>query len=290
METSPSKTETPKGTIMAISLWMFLTTLFLISGLVRVWPEATQSPSIGSITNQSGTASNASNVAIQKPTAEELKAMKEQQRTTILLILLLGALGAQVHAVQSFADFVGNGSFSSSWAFWYIKRPLIGALVALISYSAVVGGVMGLDSVYKTSGGNLWGLTAICLLSGLYSRMVTDKMYEVFSTLLAIKPGNQPSRKDGLENGAPKPPVVSKVEPAEVLLSAAVSLQIHGSGFSKTCKARLGEQWIELIYKSPTELELPVTGLPQSAGTHAITVTDSASGLASTSFDLVVKP
>lgn len=149
---------------------------------------------------------------------------------------------------------------------------------------------MGLDSVYKSRGGNLWGLTAICLLSGLYSRMVTDKMYEVFSTLLSIKPENQPTRKNGLENGSPNPPVVSKTDPAEPALSAPVPIQIHGSGFSATCKGRMGGQAVELIFKSATELELPIASFPQEAGTHAITVTDSASGLTSIPFELVVKP
>ena len=290
MEANPTKTMISKKTVMALSIWMFFSTLFLIFGLVHVWPEATDALPIESLGSKNVQVSPAPAASPPKPSEEVLKALKKQQRTTILLILLLGALGAQVHAVQSFADFVGNGSFHSSWAFWYLKRPLIGALVALTSYSAIVGGVMGLDSVYKSRGGNLWGLTAICLLSGLYSRMVTDKMYEVFSTLLSIKPENQPTRRDGLENSSPKPPVVSKTDPAEPSLSAPVPIRIHGTGFSTNCKGRLGEQSVGLIHKSETELELPISSFPQEAGTHAITVTDTATGLTSAPFELVVKP
>lgn len=290
METNLPKPVIPKGVVIFLSIWMFLITLFLIIGLVRVWPEATEAVSIETLSSKERSAANpalGTNVTL---TEEALKALKEQQRTTMLLILLLGALGAQIHAIQSFADFVGNGSFHSSWAFWYIKRPLIGALVALTAYSAIVGGVMGLESVYKSGGGNLWGLTAICLLSGLYSRMVTDKMYEVFSTLLAIKPENQQPRKDGLEETGPKAPQITKLEPAEASIANPIPLRIHGSGFTATCKGRIGDQTLDLILKSPTELELPVASFPENTGTHALVVTDPATRLTSAPFQWVVNP
>lgn len=139
MAANTTQSTVPKGIVTALSIWMFLSTLFLIFGLVHVWPEATDAMPIGALDPKDVQASPAPVAATQKPAEEVLKALKEQQRTTILLILLLGALGAQIHAVQSFADFVGNGSFHTSWAFWHLKRPLIGALVALTSYSAIVG-------------------------------------------------------------------------------------------------------------------------------------------------------
>ncbi|MGB9181086.1 MAG: hypothetical protein WCB68_17775, partial [Pyrinomonadaceae bacterium] len=38
----------------------------------------------------------------------------------LLLVIAAGALGSYVHAATSFADYVGNRKFTSSWTWWYV--------------------------------------------------------------------------------------------------------------------------------------------------------------------------
>src|SRR5262245_11432330 len=60
----------------------------------------------------------------------------------LVLVLCAGALGAMVHAVQSFVDFHGNQRLARSWLPWYLLRPFVGALMALIFYLLLRGGLV----------------------------------------------------------------------------------------------------------------------------------------------------
>jgi hypothetical protein len=98
----------------------------------------------------------------------------------LLLVLICGALGSFAHGARSFVDFVGNRTLRASWSAWYLLYPLIGATLALIFYLAVRGGFL------TTSAGkdvNVYGLTAISGLVGMFSKQATTKLSEVFSTL-----------------------------------------------------------------------------------------------------------
>jgi len=52
----------------------------------------------------------------------------------ILVAMAVGALGGNVHAIRSFALFVGNRQLVSSWVWWLLMRPFLGLPMALIFY------------------------------------------------------------------------------------------------------------------------------------------------------------
>ena len=58
----------------------------------------------------------------------------------ILLVLLVGAIGSYVHSTSSIVDYLGNRTFISSWVWWYLLRPFIGMMLALIFYFVFRGG------------------------------------------------------------------------------------------------------------------------------------------------------
>lgn len=60
----------------------------------------------------------------------------------LLLMILGGALGANVHLIISFTAFVGNRTFVTSWIPWYLLRPLIGAGMAMFFYMLLRGGIL----------------------------------------------------------------------------------------------------------------------------------------------------
>jgi hypothetical protein len=60
----------------------------------------------------------------------------------ILLVLLVGALGSYIHGASSFVDYLGNRRFISSWGWWYVLRPFIGMMLALLFYFVFRGGFM----------------------------------------------------------------------------------------------------------------------------------------------------
>lgn len=60
----------------------------------------------------------------------------------LLLMILGGALGANVHLIISFTAFVGNRTFVTTWIPWYLLRPLIGAGMAMFFYMLLRGGIL----------------------------------------------------------------------------------------------------------------------------------------------------
>jgi hypothetical protein len=60
----------------------------------------------------------------------------------LLLMILGGALGANIHLIISFTAFVGNRTFVTTWIPWYLLRPLIGAGMAMFFYMLLRGGIL----------------------------------------------------------------------------------------------------------------------------------------------------
>jgi len=112
----------------------------------------------------------------------------------IALIALAGALGGLIHGASSFAIFAGNRQFKSSWTWWYVLRPVLGAAVAQIVYLVVRTG-MG------TSGPSLSGVDCLKTpgfagLIGMFAEPAMLKLKDIFNTIFT--PRDDP-RKDTLD-------------------------------------------------------------------------------------------
>jgi hypothetical protein len=118
----------------------------------------------------------------------------------LILVLLAGSLGAYVHAAQSFASYIGNRKFKKQWAWWYILRLPVGAVLALFVYFTARGGLLtGTTPSSKTDDLNIFGIMTFAALAGLFSKQVVDKMAEVFTNFFQSSQDSQ--RKDKLEDG-----------------------------------------------------------------------------------------
>jgi len=151
-----------------IGLFAYLLAIFsLVSLLLSLWPV--------------------------QPDANEVKtwwgAVVGREVDLLLLVLICGALGSFAHGARSFVDFVGNRTLRASWSAWYLLYPLIGSTLALIFYLAVRGGFL------TTGAGkdlNIYGLTAISGLVGMFSKQATTKLAELFSTLFKTDKDDKP--------------------------------------------------------------------------------------------------
>jgi len=97
---------------------------------------------------------------------------------TLELAAWAGLLGGFLHGAQSLVHYMGNGSLRRTWALWYLLRPLQGAVVGTALYViARAGLISGAGQV------NIYGVSALGLLGGWFSKNAADKMKEVFETL-----------------------------------------------------------------------------------------------------------
>jgi hypothetical protein len=56
------------------------------------------------------------------------------EKRLIIAILITGAIGGLIHSLTSFVEYVCNRKFKDNWTIWYLTRPFIGMLLALVFF------------------------------------------------------------------------------------------------------------------------------------------------------------
>lgn len=168
----------------------------------------------------------------------------------LLIVIVFGALGAFIHTVTSFADYVGNQRFEASWMWWYVLRPFIGTALALVFYVAIRGGFFAQEA--QTIDVNPFGIAALAGLAGLFSKQATDKLREVFDTLFRTGVGHgDAQRRDSLTNPLP---MLDRVEPETD--GQLPRIKITGSGFVTGSMVLVDNKPLRPLSTSSTELRV----------------------------------
>jgi hypothetical protein len=135
--------------------------------------------------------------AIQKGGATE--------RSVLIMVILLGALGGTLHFVSSLVKFIGNRQLTRSWLPYYLSIPITGAALAPIVYMMLRVGILAPSGVSGDGSSvanlNLIGIYAFAALTGLFAKTATTKLAEVFNTIFRTE---EPPSKDPI--GSEKPP------------------------------------------------------------------------------------
>jgi Putative Ig domain len=219
--------------------------------------------------------SNAIPVQLRKALAQvalfrlDLRMSRELQ--LLLLAVLAGALGSYVHALKSLSDFIGNGTLTARWFWWYVTRPFLGMSMALVFYAVLRGGF--LTGTPADAGlVNPFGVFAISALVGMFADRAAQKLGEIFDTL--FKATDQRSGKLAA-------PVITKLEPETVRKgeTTPVVLRITGERMGKVSKVRIKEE--ERKPDAVTEQQVTLTLKKEdvaSAGELRVVVVDPESG------------
>ncbi|MBO4258373.1 hypothetical protein [Streptomyces griseorubiginosus] len=106
------------------------------------------------------------------------------QRDTLLFLVVTaaGGLGALIHVLRSVYEYVGDRRLRRSWLPMYLLEPVVGAVLALVVYCVLRGGLT--TSMASSGDINPYGVTAVAALVGMFSRQTVDKLHAVFNTLL----------------------------------------------------------------------------------------------------------
>lgn len=255
------------STIRGVAIYLGIFTLVLIILLLLLWPSTPEVPSLVSadstlvvagtlkpdstfelnfITQPEGDTLVTSSDAIAFDTAgvpnnarldTTLVLVPPRSDITVndtlllALILIVGALGACLHALTSLAVFTGNKSFKASWVLWYLLRPATGAILALIFLFVVKGG-FSTDINFE----NLYGIIAIAGLVGLFSKQANDKLAEIAGTLFTKKTDDY---KDKLEEKPETAPVIDDFDPKQATVGKPGSITVMGSNFVDASKVQV---------------------------------------------------
>jgi len=152
--------------IFFLGLYLMFVFLGLVFLLVQTWPIANPN--------------SVENGSIWMPVSLPYFKLSDETRV-IFIVLMSGSIGGMIHALQSFVGFVGSRSFVSSWLWWYVLRPIVGAGLALLFYLSLRGGLL------TTSAGvtdlSIFGFASVGTLAGLFSEQATAKLKELFDTM-----------------------------------------------------------------------------------------------------------
>jgi len=212
---------------------------------------------------------------------------------TLAVVAVAGALGATLASCVSFADYIGNRSLRSSWLPWYFFRLPVSVGLALMVYFAIRGGLLNINA----SGADLnpYAVVAVAGFTGLFSKMILDRLNEWASERFRIPPAFGDEARADTIVGARQLRATS-LDASEVPsgVTEARTLTLHGEGFVQESIVRVSPPGKpgterETTYGGPDTLtvKLLLEDLAEP-GTLQLSVFNPESGNVSEPIDLLV--
>jgi hypothetical protein len=99
----------------------------------------------------------------------------------ILLSLFFGLIGSTMHGLASLVTYVASKRYRNEWFLWYLGRPIIGGVIALMFYVIIRGGILSINA--QPTDLNYFGIAAISVIAGLVATEGTKKIRDIFVTL-----------------------------------------------------------------------------------------------------------
>ncbi|MGY6022216.1 hypothetical protein [Streptomyces spinosirectus] len=157
--------------IVVLTAVLLVLVVSLAAVLVQTWPPPVTAPGAA---------------ARERPSGAGLllwHAVLPRDTRLFLVVAAAGGLGSLIHVLRSLYEYVGNRRLRRSWLLMYALEPVVGAVLALVVYCVLRG---GLTTTMASSGDiNPYGVAAVAALVGMFSRQTVQKLVTVFDTLLA---------------------------------------------------------------------------------------------------------
>jgi hypothetical protein len=200
-----------KNEVRALGIFLLVLGVFLVYLFIILWPSGLKPDADGSSPTEVTLFYH--RVTFTIPLDARL----------IFLVMVAGGLGSFVHIATSFSGHVAGGNLTKHWDWWYILRPGIGMVLALIFYLAIRGGFLSVGS--EAGKINPFGIAGMAALVGMFSKQAVAKLNEVFNTLFKTTEGQQQDRNNPV-------PSVDGVQPQSIPTgSTDLGITITGKGF-----------------------------------------------------------
>jgi hypothetical protein len=174
------------GTVILATALIVLSGLVLLL-LIQMWPSP-----IGS-----GNRVTTNHIVLG------VKADLNIDQNLILIAVLSGALGGLLHSLRSISWYVGQRALRWSWVLFYACLPFVGAILAVLFYFALRGGLISGSGA--SSSINPYGIAATGSLVGLFSIEAAEMLKKAFSTVFTKAPeGNDSKTVSKSQSDPPK--------------------------------------------------------------------------------------
>lgn len=119
---------------------------------------------------------------------EKITAVPMTQVNEALVMLFAGGIGSSIYVIRAYLlHACEKKDLDPDYLPWYFFRQIMGALLGLIFYFAVRGGILLLTvnetKIQSFEELNIWSLAAIGSLVGLFSKYAIEKLRELFLVL-----------------------------------------------------------------------------------------------------------
>ncbi len=180
----------------------------------------------------------------------------EDSQTILIIIILVGALGASLHGLVSLGEYAGNKSFDASWASWYAVRPFVGGVLSLLFYFVVRGGFFSNANEFDSN--DFYVIVAMASLVGLFSKQALYKLSDIFDVV--FRSNKEKYLKDKIERN-PLPDIES-IDPNEYSKSKNnLSITIKGNGFIKDSQVTANDIKLESSFVNSNQVTAEIKDL-----------------------------
>lgn len=177
----------------------------------------------------------------------------------LLIVMICGFLGAMIYALRSILWYVGHRSLIWSWLATYIVIPIVGALMAVVFYLVLRGGLF--SSTTTVADTSPFGFAGIAALVGMFIQQSAEKLKAVFETIMTrLTSGSDTVTKS-------QPPTTLAVPHA-----ANVSVTITGDNFTAATTASIGNTALTIADLTAKSFKVTVPTQLQNAG-DKVTIT-----------------
>lgn len=200
----------------------------------------------------------------------------------VLLVMIVGLIGSYIHTTISFVNFTGNRELTQSWLWYYTTRPFVAPFLALIFYFLLRGGM--LSAGVGSEDVNQYGILAVSLLVGLFSKQAIEKLEELFRNLFKAK---EDQLKDKLSNSKPE---ISNIIPKPIPQGQQTKAKVIGKGFIKESEVVIdGNKW-STVYKNGNELNVVIEAKDVQSKNKLVFKVSNPSGDESNEYEVSVNP
>jgi hypothetical protein len=163
------------------------------------------------------------------------EALSSRTQSLLFFVFGMGALGAYLQSAMSFVTYVGNRQFLSSWLLWYLFRPWLGGILAVMFFFVIGAGFVVGQTVTE-----IFRVAAISGLVGLFSAQATLKLKELVETIFTTRSDPRSDRLTTSGQAQSSAPTIQSVpSPIPRGANPVPPLNIEGSNFVSGCKVRV---------------------------------------------------
>jgi hypothetical protein len=184
-----------------------------------------------------------------------------RDKDIFIIVAIAGALGAMGHVLRSFFRYVGERGLLWSWMLSYFLTPFVGAILGTLVFILLRAGLITGGGATQT---DPFGFAAVAALVGLFSAQASEKLKQVFETILLAPPAG------GESVTAPTAiaPVIVAVRPPQG--SVGDSVEIEGEGLEDVTKVLFGS--VSSDAKFNGDAGVLETTVPNGASTSKLSV------------------